>query len=317
MPRAPRPAEIVVPGSISNIGPGFDALSVAVDVYLRLEILEIRPEAPGTIEVEFDGPPPAGENRIVTGFQRAAAQSSARVPGVCVRARSDIPVRAGLGSSAAAAVAGIRLFQALGPTSSDIDALAIATGIEGHPDNAAAALLGGMTVSCQHDDGRVTSRASRWPADVRFVVATPGAELETAVARRMLPASIPLKDAVFNLQRALLLLRALESGHYEDLREALRDRWHQPARQASVPGLAEALALDHPAVLGVCLSGAGPSIAALTAGREAEVGELLGGIYTRLGLPYTIRSLSAHQPARPAGRARRPRRPPMPVRPQA
>ncbi len=317
MPRSPRSREIVVPGSISNLGPGFDALSVAVDVYLRLQILEVRPEAPGTIEVEFEGPPPAGENRIVTGFQRAAARAGVAPPGVRVRASSEIPVRAGLGSSAAAAVAGIRLFQAVGPAASDLDALAVATEIEGHPDNAAAALLGGMTVSCQTEDGRVISRASRWPADVRFVVATPGAELETAVARQMLPVSIPLTDAVFNLQRALLLLRALESGQYEDLREALRDRWHQPARQASVPGLAEALALDHSAVLGVCLSGAGPSIAALTAGREAEVGELLGGIYTRLGLPYTIRSLSAHQPAGPAGRARRLRRPVAPVRSQA
>jgi homoserine kinase len=316
MPRAPRPREIVVPGSVSNLGPGFDALSVAVDVYLRLQILEVRPDAPGTIGVEFDGPAPAGENRIVTGFERAAARAGAPAPGVRVRAHSDIPVRAGLGSSAAAAVAGIRLYQALAPDASDVDALALATGIEGHPDNAAAALLGGMTVSCQTDDG-VIARAWRWPAGVRFVVATPGAELETAVARQMLPASIPLRDAVFNLQRALLLLRALESGHYEDLREALRDRWHQPARQASVPGLAEALALEHPALLGVCLSGAGPSIAALTAGREAEVGELLGGIYTRLGLPYTIRSLSAHQPAGSAGRARRPRRLPTLVRPQA
>jgi homoserine kinase len=317
MPRAPRPREIVVPGSISNLGPGFDALSVAVDVYLRLQILEVLPDAPGTIDVEFDGPAPAGENRIATGFERAAARAGAPAPGVRVRAHSDIPVRAGLGSSAAAAVAGIRLYQALAPAASDLDALALATGIEGHPDNAAAALLGGMTVSCQTDDGRVVSRAWRWPDAIRFVVATPDAELETTVARQMLPASIPLRDAVFNLQRALLLLRALESGHHEDLREALRDRWHQPARQASVPGLAEALALEHPALLGVCLSGAGPSIAALTAGGEAEVGELLGGIYTRLGLPYTIRGLSAHQPAGSAGRARRPRRSPTPVRPQA
>jgi homoserine kinase len=294
-----RPAlpDIVVPGSISNLGPGFDALSVAVDVYLRLQVVDVLPDAPGTLDVEFDGPPPAGENRIATGFQRAAERAGQPAPGVRVKVHSDIPVRAGLGSSAAAAVAGVRLYQALIRPAIDIDALAIATEIEGHPDNAAAAILGGFTVSCQHENGRVTSRAWRWPSDVRFVVATPGAELETSVARRMLPTSIPLKDAVFNLQRALLLVRALESGRYEDLREALRDRWHQPARQASVPGLAEALSLDHPALLGVCLSGAGPSIAALTAGREAEVSELLGGIYTRLGLPCTIRCLSAHQPA--------------------
>jgi len=286
-----------VPGSISNLGPGFDALSVAVNVYLRVQILETRPDAPGSLEVEFDGPPPVGENRIVTGFQRAAARAATPAPGARVRVRSEIPVRAGLGSSAAAAVAGLKLHGALTGSGNDAEQLAIATEIEGHPDNAAAAILGGFTVSCQRESGGVLARSARWPAAVTFVVATPGAELETAVARRMLPQSLPLTDAVFNLQRALLLMRALESGRFDDLREALRDRWHQPARQASVPGLADALALDHPAVLGICLSGAGPSIAALTAGREAEVTEALGGIYTRLGLPYTIRCLSAHQPA--------------------
>jgi homoserine kinase len=316
-----RPRDIVVPGSISNLGPAFDALSVAVNVYLRLRVVEIRPESPGALDVEFDGPPPPGENRIATAFRRAAERAGAPAPGVRVRTRSDIPVRAGLGSSAAATVAGLRLYAALTPPApgarTEDEQLAIATEIEGHPDNAAAALLGGATVSCQREDGHVTARAWRWPTEVRFVVATPGAELETAVARQMLPASIPLKDAVFNLQRALLLVRALDSGRYDDLREALRDRWHQPARQASVPGLAEALALDHPAILGVCLSGAGPSIAALTAGGEAQAADLLGGIYTRLGLPYTIRTLSAHQPTQGGGRARRLRRPSPLARPQA
>jgi homoserine kinase len=317
MPPSSRPRDIVVPGSVSNLGPAFDALSVAVNVYLRLRILEVRPEAPGTLEVEFGGAPPPGENRIAVAFRRAAERDPTPVPGVRVRAHSDIPVRAGLGSSAAATVAGLRLYAALAgmaapaaiPRYRDDDLLAIATAIEGHPDNAAAALLGGLTVSCQREDGRVLARAWRWPVEVRFVVATPRAELETTIARQMLPSSIPLADAVYNLQRALLLMRALDSGRYDDLREAVRDCWHQPARQASVPGLAEALALDHPAILGVFLSGAGPSIAALTAGGEAQAAELLGGIYTRLGLPYTIRALSAHQPAQ-AGRARRPRRPP-------
>ena len=115
----------------------------------------------------------------------------------------------------------------------------------------------------------------------------------------MLPAAVPLGDAISNLQRALLLVRALETGDYGDIREALRDRWHQPARSALVPGLSECLAIDHPAVLGVCLSGAGPSVLALAApGRSGEAAAILGDVYRRLGIPHTVRDLAAYQPAR-------------------
>ena len=107
---------------------------------------------------------------------------------------------------------------------------------------------------------------------------------------------MPLRDAVFNVQRALLLLRTLESGRYEDLREALRDRLHQPARAPLVPGLTEALALDDPAVLGVCLSGSGPSIVAFVTDGAAAASERLRDIYRRLGVACTIRTLAVHQP---------------------
>jgi len=172
----------------------------------------------------------------------------------------------------------------------------MATELEGHPDNAAAALLGGITVSCQTDDGRVVARAWKWPDAIRFVIATPGSVLETKHARAALPASIPLPDAISNLQRALLFLRALETGDYGDIREAVKDRWHQPTRQTFVPGLEQALRLNHPAVLGVCLSGSGPSIAVLASDRHAEAAAILGEIYKSLSVPYTIRTLSAHQP---------------------
>jgi len=121
--------------------------------------------------------------------------------------------------------------------------------------------------------------------------------LETTRARAALPASVPLADAVANLQRALLLVRALDTGDYGDLREALNDRWHQPARTVMVPALAECLAIDHPAVLGVCLSGAGPSVLALAApGRSEEAAAVLGDVYRRLGVPHTIRNLAALNP---------------------
>ncbi len=287
---------IVVPASVSNLGPGFDALSVAVQLYLEVEVVEVLPSRPNAIEFEFVGCTVTGENRIASAFARARdAFGVATTPGLRVRVRSAIPIRAGLGSSAAAAVAGLRLFESVTAARPMQDWLRLGTALEGHPDNAAAALLGGLTVSCQHEDGRVTSRSTRWPDAVRLVVATPHLEVETGYARSLLPESVPRRDAVFNLQRALLLVRALESRHYGDLREALRDRWHQPFRAALVPGLAEALMLEHPALLGTCLCGSGPSIAAFTVEGEPEVVALMEDLYRRLAVPCTIRVLEAHQ----------------------
>ena len=174
----------------------------------------------------------------------------------------------------------------------------MASELEGHPDNAAAAILGGMTVSCTRDDGRVIARSWPAPRNLRFVVATPETTLETARSRRALPDRVSLSDAVFNLQRAVLLVKTLDSGNFEDLREALRDRLHQPARAPLVPGLAEALAIDHPAVLGVCLSGAGSSIVAFaTSERASEAAAVLSETYGKLGVKHTIRTLRAQAPA--------------------
>jgi homoserine kinase len=290
---------IAVPASTSNLGPGFDALAVALDLHLRVSVLDVRADLAGAVRYDFTGAAPTGENRIDTAYQLACERFGRPVMGLHVGVSSDIPMAAGLGSSAAAAIAGFHLYQAARATPLDADVvLAMATELEGHPDNAAAALYGGVTVSCQTDDGRVIARPWHWPSAIRFVIATPDSALETAHARAALPPTVSLGDAIFNLQRALLLLRALETGDYDDVREAVKDRWHQPARAALVPGLAEALAIDHPSVLGVCLSGAGPSVLALAApGRSHEAAAVLGEVYRRLGIVHTIRNLAVHQPA--------------------
>ena len=292
------PFEITVPGSISNIGPGFDALSVAVQLYLRVTVTAVLRDSPATFDCAFvGGPPLVGENRIERAFRLAEERFGTSPAGLRIEVRSEIPMRGGLGSSAAATIAGLQLYEALTVPREAADWLKLACEIEGHPDNAAAALLGGLTLSCQFSDGTVDGRAWAWPDDLRMIVATPNAELETAVARKVLPQNVSLRDAVFNLQRALLLVRALETGRYADLREALGDRWHQPTRQTFVPGLTEALKLEHPSILGVCLSGSGPSIAVLaTAAHAADAAIAFGEVYQRLGHTCTIRTLSAHQP---------------------
>ena len=288
--------EIRVPASTSNLGPGFDTLSVALDLYLRLRVLDVCAGGADHLDLEFDSAAPAGENRIETAYRLACRRFGMPSLGLQVSVSSEIPMAAGLGSSAAAAVGGLRLYEAARGIELDAaDILELATELEGHPDNASAALLGGITVSCQCDDGRIIARSWQWPPAIRFVVVTPDLPLGTKEARGVLPATVPLRDAVANLQRALLLVRALESGRYDDIREAVNDRWHQPARACLVPGLSEAIALDHPAVLGVCLSGAGPSVLALAApGRAPDAAAALASVYERLGVPHAIRTLGAH-----------------------
>jgi homoserine kinase len=290
------PDEIVVPASVSNLGPGFDALAVAVRLYLRVRVVRSMPGADGALEMVFLDAPPRGDDRIAAAFRMARASIGTPAPGLRVEVRSDIPQRAGLGSSAAAAVAGLRLYEAVTAPRPVGEWLQMASRLEGHPDNAAAALTGGLVASCQVEGGAVLTQSWPWPAGLRLVVATPHRELETGFARSVLPSAVPLADAVFNLQRALLLVRSLETGRFDRLREALRDRWHQPARAALVPGLAEALAIDDPAVLGVFLAGSGPSIVALAAGGEPEVASRLQGIYDEKGVSCTIRVLDAHPP---------------------
>jgi homoserine kinase len=170
-----------------------------------------------------------------------------------------------------------------------------ACALEGHPDNVAAALLGGLTVSCQLADRSAFAVTLDWPAELRFLVLTPEYALSTHEARQALPEFISREDAVFNLQRVALLLQALKSGKHSLLREALHDRIHQPYRQKLVPALEEILALDHPDLLGVCLSGAGPSIVGLAERNFEQIEKLFSDAYEKTGHAFTIRRLAAHQ----------------------
>jgi homoserine kinase len=300
MPPDARLRDIVVPGSISNLGPGLDTLSVAVRLHLRVRILDTS-LAPGGFDARFVSEAPGADNRIERAFRLASERLGPAPHGLRVEVDSAIPMRAGLGSSGAATVAGLRLYEAMTSPRPVEYWLRLAAEIEGHPDNAAASLLGGLAASCQLDDGRTIAWSRAWPADLRIVVATPHAGLDTAVSRGVLPAQVSLADAVFNLQRVLLLGHALEQGRYDLLRAALQDRWHHHQRAPLVPGLTEALALDHPGLLGVFLSGAGPSVVALTADAEQDVAALLAALYDRLHLPCTIRTLAAEDRQLEAG----------------
>ena len=285
--------EFVVPASIANLGPGFDVLAVAVQLYLRVRVTGIDPVARNDVRSRFGAVALEGDDYVARSIQTLAAREGVDFPALDLQIDSEIPMQAGLGSSAAATVAGLRLYDAMaGGTARDL--IQDGTAFEGHPDNVAAALLGGLATGCVCDDGRVLTASVPWPARVRFVAATPDARVKTSDARRVLPNAISREDAVFNLQRVALLLQAVQFDRPELLREALRDRWHQPYRAALVPGLLEALALDRPDLAGVCLSGSGPTVVALAAGDTAGIERALTGIYEKLNVPCQIRVLSAH-----------------------
>jgi homoserine kinase len=190
-------------------------------------------------------------------------------------------------------VAGLRIYDALAGESGR-DLVGLGTGFEGHPDNVVAAVLGGLASGCVCEGGQVLAVSTPWPEGIRFVAATPETRVKTPEARRVLPDSLSRADAVFNLQRVALLLQAVNAGRTDLLREAMRDRWHQPYRAELVPGLAEALALEHPDLLGVCLSGSGPTVVGLASGETAGIEHALSDIYERLGVPSRIRVLTAH-----------------------
>jgi homoserine kinase len=285
---------IRVPGSIGNLGPGFDTLGLAVALYLRVTVRRRIDDGRGRLLTRFVAERPVAQNGIARAFHVWPTRGR-RPPSFEVDVVSEIPEQAGLGSSAAATIAGLRLRELCdGPRSID-EVLAAACQLEHHPDNAAAALYGGLTSSSAGEDGRIVVARWRWPPAWQVVVATPDVQLSTGDSRRALPRTIPLNDVVFNLQRLTQLLHAVQTRDASRLAGAFEDRCHQPYRESLVPVLRDALALRHPDVLGVCLSGGGPSIAAFVRGNGVRVAAALAKLYREAGVRCTLRTRRIHQ----------------------
>ena len=287
-----------VPGSVANLGGGFDTLGVAVRLYLRATIVDVRADGGAKLVVTKSTPPVKGGNALERAFDVIARRSGRSAPTVFVEVSSDVPMAAGLGSSAAATVAGLRVFERVTGPVADSVLLAAATEVEGHADNAAPALFGGLNSVLEVRDSELSALRWSWPDDLRLVVATPAIGLATAKARAALPDTMPRSDAIYNLQRVLSLVHALQHKQYERIREGVKDRWHQPARASLVPLLGDVLAIDDPDVLGTFLSGAGPSVAAIARAEAAPgVERLLASMYARAGVEATVRVLAAHEGA--------------------
>ena len=269
-----------VPATSANLGPAFDCAGLAL---ARHDVLEFA-VAPSGLAVEVSGVgagelPTDESHLVVRAFRAACAELGWTPPGLRVTARNAIPQGRGMGSSAAAVVAGVVAAWALCPDvpSVDLDAvLRLTTELEGHPDNVAPCLLGGATLSWMAADGARAERLVVHP-DVRPVVLVPETTLSTHVARGLLPGLVPHADAAYNAARAALLTHALTAAP-ERLLDATDDRLHQRQRGGAMPGsiaLMDALrAAGHAAVV----SGAGPSLLVLNLNARAvdRVAELAG-----------------------------------------
>ena len=286
-----RPVNITVPASIANLGPGLDTLALAVTLYLRVRVR--RGEGINQLNFNFGELQLTGENLIEKAFRRLAGDRE--FPSLDIDVETDIPLRSGLGSSSAALAAGFRIFETVFGRQPAEHLLTVGCELEGHPENVAAALLGGLVACCQRPDGSVIALTADWPSALRIVVATPESELETKKSRQVLPQSVPLASAVSNVQRVAILLEALRARNYGLLAEAFHDCLHQPSRCAIVPGLDRLLALRHPDVLGVFLSGSGPSLAAVATRNFSQVAELLTGAFREAGVNCRTRLVKVHR----------------------
>ena len=263
---------VEVPATSANLGAGFDCLGLALDLVNTIE-LEVQSGRPGEVELTVEGAG-AGElvgergNRFIRGVETALFRALGEAPlrtGWRVEMRNAIPLERGLGSSAAAVVGGLVVGNALaGGTLSETDLLDLATEVEGHPDNVAAALLGGFVVSGSVDQ-RIEAIRFDTPRDLRTVLFIPEVRFKTDEMRAALPSKVPLADAVSNLSRVALGVAGIATGRYELLRALTVDRIHERYRARAYPQLPYLIQAARDAgAIGACLSGAGSTVIAFT-----------------------------------------------------
>jgi homoserine kinase len=265
---------VEVPGSSANLGAGYDCLGIALALTNRIE-LEVRVWSRGEIELTVDGEgrnelTEDRDNRFVRGLEAALVAARGPLPegiGWRIIMHNQIPLARGLGSSAAATVGGVLAGNALaGEPLAMPEMLRLACEIEGHPDNAAAALLGGFVVSAMGEHGVEAIRFDS-PRDLRAVLFIPELRLSTDEMRAALPATVPLVDAVANLGAVAVGVAGLATGRYDLLALLTSDRLHEPYRAAVYPQLPRMVAAAREAgALGACLSGAGSTILAFADG---------------------------------------------------
>ena len=277
-----------IPATTANLGPGFDCLGLALDIYNTVELslavattVEITGEGQGQLSL---GP----NNLILQAADRLAEQTGQQVPGWHLRQHNEVPLARGLGSSSAAIVGGLVAANEL--LQGDLDRqqlLEIATEIEGHPDNVAPALFGGLTACCVEAEDVCCIRLDA-PRELDIGVVIPRFEVSTREARQVLPEQVSFDDAVFNVSRAACTLAALVAGHWEVLSGVMKDRLHQPHRAPLIPGMEEVIAAAEEAgAHGAALSGSGPTVVAFATEQRDAILEAMVEAFANFSVEAT------------------------------
>ena len=298
---------VKVPATTANIGPGFDCLGMALPLYNTITIEET--VLPGTgveINVMSDSDSidqlsldqvPTDENSIVYKAVELLYNSIGQTPSeLKINIQSNIPVARGLGSSSAVIVGAlVAANELLGHPADEVALLTIASEIEGHPDNITPAIVGGLVISSQEDDGSVVYSKLNWPDEWKITVCVPDFELSTEIARSVLPKEVPMKDAVFNAKRMAMFVDAVNKKNSSLMKLALQDKLHQPYRMKLVPGLDSIMDnLRHfDNVLGVVLSGAGSSILIISEKNDIDkIHDVVRETWANQNIKCTIKTLS-------------------------
>lgn len=266
-----------VPASSANLGPGFDCLGLALDIWNEVTVhlggqgISVKIEGEGMETLPLDS-----SNLILRAMARVYDKFNIPFPAnITLECKNNIPIRSGLGSSASAVIAGLlAASRLLGKTLSTQDILALAVEFEGHADNVSACLLGGLVIVTPHNNNWIVEKAPIQPINV--VIALPENNLSTREARAALPENISMRDAVDNLSRVALLVHALRENRMDLLAAAMRDNLHQPMRLKLIHGAEEALQAAYNAgAFGAALSGAGPGLIAFGADNLNAIGKAM------------------------------------------
>ena len=282
---------VLVPASSANLGCAFDCAGLALKLHLTALFI---PSCASGLTLEYQGrdsaAPVDDSNLIVKAMRFAAAALDAPAPSGRVLVESEIPVSAGLGSSAAAIIAGLLLgSHQAGRKVSDETLLRGAEEMEGHIDNAAAAYHGGLVFTLSQNVNQIVCLKSNFPGDIRLLIVTPRAAVISREARKALPHSYAAADVFHTLQRATLVAATCFSGKFELFPELFDDKLHQPYRQKLVPGMDRCLKLRMEGLLGCAISGSGSSVIAFTSGNHQKIGEALQQAFAEDGLQSECR----------------------------